>query len=76
MRKNADRFNGVTEEELYNKSLDDRIDFNLDIIFVSKKKKVIIKLKSNCIPKLGEYKSWSLLSLQRSPLLWSWEPFL
>ena len=38
MRKNADRFNGVTEEELYNKSLDDRIDFNLDVVFVSEKK--------------------------------------
>ena len=35
MRKNADRFNGVTEEELYSKTLEDRIDFNLDIVFVS-----------------------------------------
>ena len=35
MRKNADRFNGVTEQELYNKSLDDRIDFNIDIVYVN-----------------------------------------
>jgi hypothetical protein len=34
MRKNVDRFNGVTEEELYLKTLEDRIDFNLDIVFV------------------------------------------
>lgn len=35
MRKNADRFNGVSEKELYEKSLPDVIDFNLDIVFVN-----------------------------------------
>ena len=35
MKKTIDRFNGVTEEELYQRSLDDRIDYNLDIVFVS-----------------------------------------
>jgi len=35
MKKTFDRFNGVTEEELYQRSLDDRIDYNLDIVFVN-----------------------------------------
>jgi len=35
MSKKFDRFNGVTEEELYGRTLDDLIDFNLDIVFVN-----------------------------------------
>jgi len=35
MSKKFDRFNGVTEEELYGRTLNDLIDFNLDIVFVN-----------------------------------------
>lgn len=35
MRKNFDRYYGVSEQELYQRSLDDLVDFNLDIIFVN-----------------------------------------
>jgi mismatch-specific thymine-DNA glycosylase len=35
MRKQNDRFNGVTEEELYSQSLNDIVDFDLDIVFVN-----------------------------------------
>jgi TDG/mug DNA glycosylase family protein len=35
MRKHFDRFNGVTEQELYQRSLDDVVAYNLDIIVVN-----------------------------------------
>jgi thymine-DNA glycosylase len=35
MRKNYDRYNGVTEAELYQMSLDDVVDYNLDVIVVN-----------------------------------------
>jgi TDG/mug DNA glycosylase family protein len=35
MKKEFDRFYGVTEEELHDKRLDDVIDYNLDIVFVN-----------------------------------------
>lgn len=33
--KKLDRFNGVTEQELHARSLPDRVDYNLDIVFVN-----------------------------------------
>ena len=35
MKRNFDRFNGVTEEQLYQKCLDDVVDYNLDVIVVN-----------------------------------------
>ena len=35
MKRNFDRYNGVTEQELFQKTLDDIVDFNLDVIVVN-----------------------------------------